>query len=150
MFLDLYLRRLEHPAYIRKDIGSSPIRSMDSGTVLRSCSTSKPMHPLEEIPRSSLTSNGKVWLFGYQKTWRLYFFDGYTVSGSGTDCKTVAFGFGWFDSISIDLCMMIYMDSLYGNTSYQWRDWLLTERLMVEDISLIFYHLFPFFSIFHA
>lgn len=31
-----------------------------------------------------------------------FIFDGYTVSGSGTVCKTVAFGFGWFDSISID------------------------------------------------
>lgn len=92
----------ERSAVNRKVIGSYPIRSVDSGTVLRNCSTWKPVHPLEEMPRPSLTSNGKVWLFWVSKNMTTLFFDGYTVSGSGTVCKTVAFGFGWFDSISID------------------------------------------------
>lgn len=32
----------------------------------------------------------------------------YTVSGSGADCKSATFGFGWFDSITSHLLLHRY------------------------------------------
>lgn len=40
----------------------------------------------------------------------------YTVSGSGADCKSAAFGLGWFDSISAHQKKFFKKESLsYGN-----------------------------------
>ena len=33
----------------------------------------------------------------------------YSVSGSGADCKSVTFGFGWFDSIIADFAVAKFL-----------------------------------------